>query len=393
MNTKQLYLNIPKLYTIKALRWLMFVMPVIVLFFLDHGLSMTQVIYLQVIFSLIIVGLEVPSGYFADKVGRKISLVVASFLGFLGFLIYAFSFNFFGFLIAEIVLGIGSSFMSGADSALLYDTLIECGIQGKYKQIEGRYLAIGSLAEGIASIIGGFLALISLRTPIYFEVVAMFFAIPFSLTLVEPTRHHYQIARSRVREILKIVKYSLHEHKEIKWLIIYSGLINASTLTMVWFIQPLLQSVQLPLAWFGVVWAGLQLSVVVFSLTAHRYEAFFGRRRSLVPLIFIAVAGYVLLSLFQSWWSIIFIFFFYFIRGISGPILKDYVNRLISSDFRATILSVKALVGRVIFSIISPFIGWATDMYSLSVAFLLAAGLFAFFGIIPLLYLKKYHAV
>src|SRR3989344_1007370 len=393
MNTKQLYLNIPKLYTVKALRWLMFAMPIIVLFFLDHGLSMTQVIYLQVIFSLIIVGLEVPSGYFADKVGRKASIVVAAFLGFFGFLIYSFSFNFFGFLLAEIVLGIGSSFMSGSDSALLYDTLVECCVQEKYKKIEGRYIAIGSLAEGIASIIGGFLALVSFRTPIYFEVVAMFFAIPFSLTLVEPTRHHYQIARSRVREILKIVKYSLHEHKEIKWLIIYSGLINASTLTMVWFIQPLLQSVQLPLAWFGVVWAGLQLSVVVFSLTAHRYEAFFGRRRSLVPLIFIAVAGYVLLRLFQSLWSIIFIFFFYFIRGISGPILKDYVNRLISSDFRATILSVKALVGRVIFSIISPFIGWATDMYSLSVAFLLAAGLFAFFGIIPLLYLKKYHAV
>ena len=149
MNTKQLYLNIPKLYTVKALRWLMFAMPIIVLFFLDHGLSMTQVIYLQVIFSLIIVGLEVPSGYFADKVGRKISLVVASFLGFLGFLIYAFSFNFFGFLIAEIVLGIGSSFMSGADSALLYDTLIECGIQGKYKQIEAslRELRVSSVGS------------------------------------------------------------------------------------------------------------------------------------------------------------------------------------------------------------------------------------------------------
>src|SRR3989338_2286491 len=138
MNTNRLYLNIPKLYTIKALRWMMFVMPVIVLFFLDHGLSMTQVIYLQVIFSLIIVGLEVPSGYFADKVGRKASIVVAAFLGFFGFLIYSFSFNFFGFLLAEIVLGIGSSFMSGADSALLYDTLVECGVQEKYKKIEGQ---------------------------------------------------------------------------------------------------------------------------------------------------------------------------------------------------------------------------------------------------------------
>jgi MFS family permease len=111
--------NIIKLYIIKVAKWFMLFMPIVVLFYKDNGLEMRHVFILQAIYSVAIVVLEIPSGYVADVLGRKITLVIGTILGFLGFLSYSFSYGFIGFLIAEVILGLGQSLISGADSALL----------------------------------------------------------------------------------------------------------------------------------------------------------------------------------------------------------------------------------------------------------------------------------
>ena len=385
--------NIWKLQAIKALRWFMLIMPIIVLFFQENGLSMCEVFILQSVFSIAIVVFEVPSGYLADIVGRKISIVAGCILAFAGFAAYSLSYGFWGFLIAELFLGFGSSFISGADSAMIYDTLLETGREDEYKKMEGRMMSVGNFSEGIAGLVGGFLALVSLRTPFYFEAAVTFFSIPVAMSLVEPARHKLDNSEGSFKSILRIVKYSLHDHAEIKWLIIYSALVTVSTLTMVWFIQPYLKLVGLPLALFGVVWAALQFSVGIFSFYAHKIELFVGRKTTLVSLIILTVIGYCLLSIFQSIWAIGFILIFYFVRGISYPVLKDYINRIITSDIRATVLSVTSLVRRLIFSIFGPIIGWISDLYSLSTALMLCGIIFLFWGSISLLLLHRHKAL
>ncbi len=149
--------NIKKMYLIKTLRWFMLVMPIIVLFFQDNGLSMKEVLILQSIFSIAIVLFEIPSGYFSDVMGRKNTIIIGLILGFLGHMTYVVSYNFWGFLIAELVLGLGSSFISGTDSAIIYDTLAQINKKEEYKRIEGKMLAFGNFSESMASIIGGFL--------------------------------------------------------------------------------------------------------------------------------------------------------------------------------------------------------------------------------------------
>jgi MFS family permease len=390
---KTLQSNIWKLQAIKALRWFMLIMPIIVLFFQDNGLSMCEVFILQSVFSIAIVVLEVPSGYLADIIGRKVTIIAGCILSFAGYAAYSFSYGFWGFLVAELFLGFSTSFISGADSAMIYDTLLETGSEDEYKKIEGRMLSVGNFSEGIAGIVGGFLALVSLRTPFYFEAAVAFFSIPVALSLVEPARHKLDNSEGSFKSILRIVKYSLHEHKEVKWLIIYLSLITVSTLTLVWFIQPYLKSVGLPLVFFGIVWAALQFSVGIFSFYAHKIELFVGRRGTLVSLIVLTAAGYWLLSAFQSIWAIAFLLTFYFVRGMGYPVLKDYLNKIITSDIRATVLSVASLVRRLIFSIFGPMIGWVSDFYSLSTALMLCGIIFLFWGGISLLLLHRHKAL
>jgi MFS family permease len=385
----ELQSNIKKLYGISTIRWFMLFIPILVIFFQDNGLSMKEVLLLQAIFSISIVVLEIPSGYLSDIFNRKIMIIFGNVFGFFGFLAYSLSYNFWGFLLAEILLAIGWSSISGSDSALLYDTLEQTKQKEKYSKYEGRLRSFGNFSEGVASIIGGFLATISLRTPFYIETALMLVAIVISFSLIEPKRKKLKSGKGDWQNIKDIVYFSLHGHPQIKWLIIYAAVLGASTLTAVWFIQPYFKLVGVPLAFFGILWAALQFTTGISSWYAHKFENKFGRKGSLVPLIFLSVIAYIFVSILQSFGGILFLFIFYFVRGISGPVLKDYVNKLISSDKRATILSIKNMVSRLVFSLIGPFIGWANDLYSLSIAFLTSGGIFLVLGLISLIFLKR----
>ena len=385
--------NITKLYFITALQWFMVLIPVIVLFYQENGLTLQEIFILQAFFSLIIVVFEIPSGYFGDVMSRKYSLLTGSILAFLGYLVYSISYGFWGFLGAEFLLGLGASFISGSDSAMLYDSLVELEKENKYKKYEGYIQSVKSLSEGIASILGGFIAVISLRYTIYTQAIFLFLAIPLAFTLKEPKRQVFDNSEGNLKSIMKIVKYSVHDHAEVKWLIIYSALIGASTFTVVWFIQPYFKLVGLPLAMFGIIWALLQFSISFFSLFAHKYEEVLGRKLSLISLVYYPVLGFILVGIFQNLWAIVFIFLFYFTRAIQEPILKDYIHKLIPSEIRATVLSVRSLAMRIIFVIVGPYVGWIADVYTLSMAFYMSAGFFFVFGSIALLFLHKNKAI
>lgn len=353
----------------------MLYMPIVVLFYEENGLSMKHVFLLQAIYSIAIVVLEIPSGYLADVLGRKKTLVIGTLLGFSGFVVYSFSFGFWGFLLAEMILGMGQSLISGADSAMLYDTLEDMDRSDDYIKFEGRMVSIGNFAEAIAGILGGLLATISLRLPYMAQAGVALIGVPAALLLSEPARYK-QLMKAKFRDILQIVKYALHDNRELKWNIIFSSVIGASTLTMAWFVQPYFELLALPVGLFGVLWTILNLTVGISAIYAHRVENMLGQRKT---MLFIAIAiplGYIVVSRISSYAGLAILFLFYIVRGFATPVLKDYINRLSESNIRATVLSVRNFVIRIFFSLIGPFLGWYTDHYSLGSAILLAGIIF-----------------
>ncbi|HLD05152.1 MAG TPA: MFS transporter [Candidatus Nanoarchaeia archaeon] len=381
--------NIWKLYILKSFRWFMLWAPIIVLFYQENGLSMRDIFLLQAIFSIILLVFDVPTGFLADRFGRKPIILLACIMGLFGFITYSFSYNFLGFLMAEVLLGISSSLISGADSALIYDSLVQAGKEKQYKKYEGRLSGLGYFSEAMASVIGGGVALISLRWTIYSQVGLELLTIPLALSLIEPKRHSFRRVKA-VKFAIKTVKYALHEHIEIKWLILYSAIIYAATLITIWFVQPYLKMVGIPLFWFGIIWAIMKVSMAACSWWAHRLETYLGRRASLISLLIGTVAGCVLAAVFQSVWGIVFLLLFYSVRGFSEPVFKDYINRLVSSDRRATVLSTRTMVSRLLYVALGPFLGWIMDVYSLRLAFFVSGGISLFLGLIALLYMYKH---
>jgi len=383
--------NIPKLYAIKIAKWFMLTMPIIVLFYQENGLSMQDVLTLKGIYSVAVVILEIPSGYLADVWGRKKSLILGAILGFLGFVIYSFSDDFTGFLIAELILGIGSSFISGSDSAMLYDSLLKMNREKDYLKQESRVMSIGNFAEALAGIAGGSLALISLRTPFIFQSFIAFIAVPAAFLLLDPSQNMPK-SKAGFKHILSIVKFSLWDSAKLRWNIVLSSVIGCATLTLAWFIQPYLRDLDMEVSTIGVIWTMLNLTVGAVALLAHRVEGYLGKIGTSIFIVVGISGSFILSGWFHSLIGVGILFFFYFVRGIATPVLKDYINRITESDMRATVLSVRNFIIRICFAIIGPFLGWYTDHFSISSALILAGSIFFVLGGISVLFLRKVEA-
>ncbi len=383
--------NIIRLYLVKISKWFNLVMPVIVLFYQDNGMGMHEIFILKSIYSVAIVIMELPSGWIADGWGRKKTLIMGSLLSSSGILMYSFSYGFWAFAAAEIVLGIGHSFTSGADSAMLYDTLRSEGKSGKYIKHEGRISSAGNFAEALAGIAAGFLAAVSLRMPFYFQFFVTSMAIPAALTMREPplnvSTHIYSFKR-----IFRVIQNVFRNDRNLRISILLSAATGTSTLTFAWLVQPFFKAIELPVELFGVFWTALNLTTGLSSAYAFRMEGRMKRKYEVIMVVLLLASGY-----FLSGWSIvreglIFLFVFYAVRGFATPVFKNYINQYTQSEVRATILSVRNFIIRIAFAVIGPLLGWITDNINLKTAFLLAGGIYlaaALIIIIPWLSRQK----
>ena len=365
-------------------------MPIVVLFFKSNGLTMQDIFTLQAVYSVTLMALEIPTGYFADLAGRRNSMLLGSFFGFLGYLVFSATSGFWPFVLAEIVLGIGMSLVSGADSAMLFDSLASKGKAGKYTFYEGRITSTGNYAEAIAGIVGGLLAVISLRTPYYVQAAVAFIAIPSAMILREPPFHR-NISKPRIRDVISIVARVLHGDRKLFWNTLFSAFTGVSTLTMAWFAQPFFIKAELKVTLFGIVWAVLNLAAGIAASFAWRVESRLGAPRTVMLFTFFLVVGYFGLALTGNYWGFLFLVSFYVARGIATPTLRNYINVITSSEIRATVLSVRSFIIRGVFALLGPLYGLITDRFGLTTALLLAGLVFGLLSGGSMFFFLKYR--
>lgn len=300
---------------------------------------------------------------------------MGSILGSAGFLIYSFSAGFWVFVLAEIILRIGHSFVSGADSAMLFDSLKAESKRDKYTREEGRISSVGNFAEAIAGVLGGFLAAISLRTPFYFQFVVAAIAIPASITMLEPKIHAKETIQS-ISKLVTTIKNSFLSNQNLRIAILLSAITGTATLTFAWFVQPFFKVINLPVEAFGIFWTALNLTVGFSSVFAHKIEIYFGSRKSVLLVNLLLAATYFFSGLIISYYDLIFLFIFYLTRGVATLIFKNYINPFTDSEVRASMLSVRSFIIRLTFAGFGPLLGWITDNLNLKTAFLLAGALY-----------------
>lgn len=379
--------NIYGLYIIKLSKWFMLIMPIVALYYTENGLDEFDIYLLQAIYSLSVALLEIPSGYMADIIGRKKSLLIGALLGSLGFIFYSLSSGFNGFLLAEITLGLGGSFISGSDSALLYDTLAAMKRRDKYLQYEGRITSLGNFAETSAAIGGGLIAAyLSYRSVYIAQALIAATAIPAALLLVEPPRER-TIALPGMRHILQVCRESLFVDRRLSSTILMSSITGTATLCMAWTAQVYFVTMGLNEKAITPLWVVLNLLVASVAAYTAAVVGRLGARRAIVVIVTVIPLAYILLGVLPLVPAIGALMLFYTVRGYATPFLKNLINQNCASEIRATVLSIRNMVVRGGFALLGPFIGVLSDHYSLATALVVSGSLWLILMIATACYL------
>jgi hypothetical protein len=224
------------------------------------------------------------------------------------------------------------------------------------------------LAEAGASILGGYLAAINLHWPFYLRALVVFAAALLSLLLIEPPREKLAVAQRTFSGMLQSSRRLYVDDPYLRALLFFGAGAGAFSFVAVWALQPLLALHQVPLQYYGIVWALFQLPVALASLQAARAERKLGISRFLGLLVWLPALAYLFAGHLPLWPSLFLFSLIYIARGLRAPTFKRYLQEAIPSDQRATALSVYNMTFRLFFALIGPVVGWIADLYSLQVA-------------------------
>jgi MFS family permease len=359
MNKNPLESNIWKLNLYQMLGSANLSMPIIVLFFMNNDLSLIQIASFATVMSTLALLLEIPSGLFADKKGRKKSLIIASCCLLINYVFLFFGDNYIPFLFAAGFLGMANAFWSGANSALLYDTLIQLKKEKEFKKIKGNQFALGMWSFAIASLIGGFLGKINLIIPVAITGIFALFQLFVSFILIEPKFHKKSLQTTN--HIFESIKF-VFKHKEVKNLIFYSVIIIGFLDGTFRLFQPYFMSVGIDIKYFGIIYMISLIGTGIVAKYSADIEQKIGKKLSLVLIAFIFVCGFLLLSFPIGVFIIIPFLILETLYGFVLPLIEDYTNKHVKSEKRATVLSIQNFAQKVLIALLIPVVGFLMDI-------------------------------
>lgn len=339
----------------------LFPIAVFTLFLRDEvGLGLFHVFVLQAIFACAIALLEFPSGYLADRWGYRRVLFVASLFAVLGWLAYALAVDFFTVVIGELLLAVAVSLISGADSALLYETLLAQREEASFPRWYGRYRAFGNIAEGTAALIGAYVFVRAPRAPFVIQIALCSVNLVLSHAMCEPPRDRGQDlpAFERVRGLVRFVAFGEPRLRAVVALVVALSL---PSYVMVWVLPAYVADAGINAAFMGPIWAAASYTVALASWSSPRLAQRIGATQALGLCVLLVAAGYLGLGLSHATFGFLFYFALCTVRGVQLPLLHTEEQRLVPSSDRAALLSLNSLVFRAAFVLIGPVIGYALD--------------------------------
>lgn len=384
---KRLELNI-RYYYLYSATWVMIIGPIMTVFLLAKGLNFSQIMFMSSVCAASTVISEVPSGAIADLYGRKLSLMLSSACFAISMLIFVFGPTMYILLIGEFFAGIGLSFKSGADSSLVYDTLLKLDREKDYVEVQSKGHSFFLGTQIIGSIVAGLLYSVNPVLPFAASAVLMLFSGFFASRMTEVQGYHEDEEKlPYVKQIYESGKFVLN-HNKVKAVVLFYVFFFFFYRTAYWLYQPYFQAVHVDVAWFGIIFAGLNIIATVASRLSAKYiEKTKGY--SILMLSFFLAISFVLLGISPHWAGVAFIGIQQLSRGFHMPVILKYINKHTPSNKRATVVSFNSLMGNLTYVLLAPLAGVLMDITSVFNVHLLLAGMMAIGIVIFYFYLKK----
>jgi MFS family permease len=356
------------------------------IFLLDAGLSNFQAFAANAYFTAGMVLFEIPTGVVADRWGRRASflcgtLTLAATTG-LYVMLWQLHSAFMWWAIVSVLLGLGFTFFSGATEAWLVDALTATSFDGQLESVFSRGQVIMGATTLGGSVAGGYLAqLTDLGVP-YLVRTAILIGM-FLLALIMMRDLGFTPARGDrpLAEVKKIVHSSVEHGLKVPAVraIMLAGMFTGGIDIYVYYaLQPHLLNLWGDQTAYGI--AGLAAAVIaaaqiVGGLVSPRIRKTFRRRTSALLVVgVLGVAMLTLIGLINNFWVVVVLITLWELMSYAGfPIREAYLNGMIPSQQRATILSFDSLMNNAGGIVAQPALGKSADVWGYQVSFLLSA--------------------
>lgn len=333
-----------------------------------RGLTVLEFGMLQSIYYFVAVSLEVPSGVVADRFGRKHTIVLGSMLAFSGSVLRIFAFDFWVFAIAEVLFATALALVSGADAAMLYDSLDADGRSHEYPRYEGlvqsSWLAVTAVGMPLTDY---FLVRGDDPTLAFAATAAMsLISVGCALAMIEPPMQK----RLGMREITAGALRDVFEIPGILRLLAYSaGVFMLLRAAIILFFNPTLSDKGVPVALFGTALAIVNVVGAVVAWRSHRIMDLVGEKLFLFLMPASMVTMYVLMVPANAPVAVALFCVQGAVLGAYPMAVRSMLNRLVpSAQKRATTLSIESLACRLCYGIAVIFLAWTLDVLSVNQA-------------------------
>lgn len=346
---------------IRACQMALFPMAILSVFLQrEIGFDVTEIMLLQGVFGVAMVLFEFPSGYLADRIGYRNSLVLAFVLWTIAWPIYGYAGSWIGVAAAELLLGIGMSLVSGCDTALLYESLVGDGEEETFARWSGRQTFCGQIAEGGAALAAGWMFAVGVQWPFLAQGLTSALGLLLALGLREPERERPPFADS-LGQIKAMVRHVAHDNPQLRTVFTIAVILGMASFIPVWTIQLYALEGGMPDPWLGPMWAVANFSVALAALASGRWLGHVPLGALVLGWTIVVVGGFVGLGLSHALWGFAFYYLITLARGVQSPVVHHREQRLVPSGERAGFVSLRSMGFRLTFLVVGPLVGLAVD--------------------------------
>ena len=370
------------------------------IFLLDAGLSNLEAFAANAFFTGGMVIFEIPTGIVADTIGRRTSYLLGTLTlagaSLLYVLLWQIEAAFWEWAVVSLLLGLGFTFFSGAVEAWLVDALKATGYRGRLETVFGRGQIVTGAGMLGGSVAGGFLAQqFSLGTPFVLRAAILVVMFVVAFRLMHDVGFSPEKGGRPLAEMRKIAANSIDygwRVPAVKWLMVEALFTGGVGIYAFYALQPyLLELYGDPNAYeiAGLAAAIVAGAQILGGMAAPRIRGLFHRRTSaLLVTAGLSMVTLALIGAIQSFWTVIGLTTIWgLLFAATMPIRQTYINGMIPSRQRATILSFDSMMASTGGVWTQPVLGKAADAYGYATSYAICSGISVF--AIPFLLLSR----
>jgi MFS family permease len=353
-----------------------FIWGINTIFLLDAGLSNLEAFAANSFFTVGMVLFEVPTGIVADTIGRRVSYLLGTVTLAATTLLYVFLWKiegpFWAWAVVSMLLGLGFTFFSGAVEAWLVDALNATHFEGNLESVFGRGQVVSGVAMLTGSVAGGYIAQVTnLGVPFVLRGVVLLVMFVLAFVLMKDVGFTPEASVGIRRGVKRIAGASIEygwRVPTVKWIMLASPFTAGVGFYAFYALQPYLLELWGDPEAYGI--AGLVAAIVagaqiVGGIAAPMIRRLFQRRTSaLLVTAFASSVTLILIGVFEHFWVVIALIVVWgLLFAASMPIRQAYLNGLIPSQQRATILSFDSMLGSTGGVVVQPVLGRSADVW------------------------------